>query len=114
MPPGFPHTCTLRHQTGTGVDAYGQPSATTTDYPNTPCRFVKPQETLKKITGNTITFQEALPQVMLPNNITGLLDGDQIISTVTGFVGTFNVHAPLARYRMADLSHWTADILKVV
>ena len=90
-------------------DAYGQPSFADVDS-TVACKFVAAQ---KKIGAGLIL--ETLPRVLFAPTVT-VTEGDQLISTETGYAGTFGIRTVKMVYEAAvkTVSHISCEIGAVV
>jgi hypothetical protein len=85
---GMIHTCTLKHYSE-GVDAYGQPGLTlATTSTGLACRFYNKSAQMR-VAEESIHLESVLT-VSLPSSVT-VTKGDTVVSTETGFAGTFRV-----------------------
>ena len=104
------HSATLTHTTVMGVDAYGQPGATTTTSTTVACRFISPRETFR---GGV--FIASTPRVLLPAG-TAVSEGDTLTSIETGYAETFRINSVSMTYEAAvkTVSHISCEIAAVV
>lgn len=109
----FIHSATIRHATGYIEDPYGNRVPTTTDTVVS-CRFVGADET-NQVGGTVIGVIESIPRAVFPPG-TVIEDNDKVISTVDGFVGTYNVMPRKVIYEavVEQVSHIICGLTAVV
>lgn len=107
------HSVTLRHQTG---------ETTRDDYYNivpvfeestTICRLSTQTETVQ-VAGQA-AYIVSTPKIALPSDVE-IIENDQIVSTVTGYEGTFTANQVKAVYEPTReaISHYTCKLAAVV
>jgi hypothetical protein len=109
----FIHSVTIRHATGeTTDDGHGGLIPVTEDTVSV-CRLSTQTETIK-VSGQS-TYLTSTPKIALPP-ATVIQEKDQIISTVTGYTGTFTVNQVKAVYEATreTISHYTCLLSAVV
>jgi len=88
------------------LDSYGQPSKTNVDT-TIYCRFFSMTEP-SPMTGEVTYGQDSL-YVMLPPTA-GVVDGDTLVSTNTGYVATYTINELKPAYALGSLHHYTAKL----
>jgi hypothetical protein len=91
------------------MDGYGQITFTDIDSTSVICHFYRSEDSAR-VSGQAL-YMESKVRVMLPLTVTSVAPGDNIVSTVTGFVGTWNVTsvAPLPGPG-GTRHHWECDL----
>ena len=89
---GMIHSCVLWSKTPKTYNEYGEVATTTDASQNTVCRFYNHtgQHAGQVISSGSGEHVQALPRVMLPSSVT-VDEGYLVVSTVTGFAGTYRV-----------------------
>jgi len=88
------------------LDSYGQQSKTPVDS-TISCRFFSMTEPAT-MTGEVTYGQDSL-YVMLPPTA-GVVDGDTLVSTNTGYVATYTINELKPAYALGSLHHYTAKL----
>lgn len=91
-------------------DSYGELVPDTTDTANVACKFYNSKDVIK--TSGQSLFVESTTRLMLPPTVT-VVEGDQSISTMAGFVGTWTIHSPALLPGPGGVAHhWECDLAK--
>lgn len=108
------HSCTVRSPSGEYTeDEYGNLVPVTLDTV-TICRFSRQKEMMNS-NGSSLGYIQMSPKVAIPSDVS-VNEEDKIISTVTGYSGTFNVLSVKAVYYPTtnEVSHYSCELAAVV
>ena len=107
--PIFPHTCILRHTTGF-TKVSGEATPTTVDV-ETKCRFSRCSVSVRGA-NKTFFFQDETHLLLPGTAVVG--DGDQIISVMDGYTGTYRIKDVDPVVTMKGIHHREAVIERAV
>lgn len=84
------HSCVLWSKTPKTYNEYGEVATTTDASQNTVCRFFTTNAVSGILSAQSGEHVLEVPKVMLPSSVT-VDEGYLVVSTVTGFAGTYRV-----------------------
>lgn len=108
---GLIHSATITHTTAETIDSGGQPTPSTTTSATVACRFFQARDVIKA--SGQAYYGATQLKVMLPGTAT-VAEGDTIVTTTPGFVGTFRINSVAPAYARDPLvpHHYTCDIAR--
>lgn len=110
------HSCTIQVRSQDSSNDYGEPVNTWADeQTSVKCRFYIQRITTdqsERHRGGELV--QLVPKILLDSDVTVTEDDRRVVTTETGFAGTYDILKVYPRYTGHSLHHYECDLRKVV